>query len=497
LYALCREGGIRRSRLLLATFVLAGPIVLAASRNSATYRCEPTRLDVDLAVSGSGEVAAWLCWEGGLARKPVQVAVPGTTYTHHYWDFPYEPERHSYARHMAAAGYALLLYDRVGTGESTIPDNFLDVTFDVHVETLHRIVQGLRDGSLTGRVFDTVTTIGHSQGAFITDVEAARHGDVDAVISTGTLHTVNPLVGPSARDLFWPAFLDPMWADKAPAGYATSRPGSRAAMFYHEPNADPAVIALDEQTKSLASYAELTMAAAMAPYAGLEAPVLSIVGNRDALFCPFADCSAYANLGLESTFWRDTDCFDLVTLADTGHDITLHRTARDWFALAEHWLANVLEGRCSTAAAEPGGTRRVSAPSGTLEVPQASGAAWPTAPSAQREIGHASRNRGSVKPSRSSNTTSTGAPMVGRAWPASVEATRRPSCSSSSTTTWRTGRSSGSVGTGGRWVTAWAAIVPRPDTGAGATFMVRHRGHSMRGWWIQKPQSRQRSMSSW
>lgn len=349
------------------------PTVLATPVNAATYRCEPATLTVDLAVSGTGEVAAWLCWEGGLARKPVQVAVPGTTYTHHYWDFPYEPEIYSYARHMAAAGFAVLLYDRIGTGESTIPDNFLDVTFDVHVETLHRIVQGLRDGTLTGHTFDRVATIGHSQGAFITDVEAARYQDVDAVISTGTLHTVNPLVGPSARDLFYPAVLDPAWAAEAPPGYATSRPGSRAALFYHEPNADPAVIALDEQLKALASYAELTMAAAMLPYVGLEAPVLSIVGNRDALFCPFADCTQYADLGLEPTFWPDTDCFELVTLPDTGHDITLHRNARDWFVLAENWLANVLDGRCSTAAQEPGKATHVPAPTGSLDADEVSG----------------------------------------------------------------------------------------------------------------------------
>lgn len=362
LYALREEGSIRHRRLVVAVVHIVPLLLMAAPAGAATYQCEPTSLRVELALGGEGEVAAWLCWKGRLDDKVVQVAVPGTTYTHQYWDFPYEPENYSYTRHMAEAGYAVLLYDRIGTGKSTIPDNFLDVTFDVHVATLHRIVQGLRDGSLAGHRFETVTTIGHSQGAFIADVEAARHQDVDAVISTSTLHAVNPLVGPHAGNLFFPAVNDPVWGGVAPIGYATTPPGTRVGMFYHEPNADPAVIAVDEELKSIASFAELTMAAAMAPYVGLEAPVLDIVGNRDALFCPLADCTLYEQLGLESTWWPDTDCFELVVLPETGHDITLHRNAKDWFVLAENWLGNVLEGRCSTAAAEPTGAIPVLAP---------------------------------------------------------------------------------------------------------------------------------------
>lgn len=332
----------RRAALAIGVLVTG----LVAAGPPPAHRCQRQSVEVTVPSGEPAIVATWLCWRGRLATQPVQVTVPGTTYTHAYWDFPLQPDRYSYARHMTGAGYAVLTYDRVGTGASTVPDDFTTVTFDMHVDVLHQLVAGLREGRFATHRFETVVTVGHSQGAFIANIEAARHQDVDAVISTGVLHGVNPLVGPHAKNLFWPAQFDPALGDRAPLGYATTPPGTRGPAFYHQPNADPRVIAEDERRKSIASYAELSMAAAMAPYAGLDAPVLSVVGNRDALFCPLGDCTGYATLGTEALLWPDAACFDLTFLPETGHDINLHRDARAWFALAVDWLDAVLDQGC-------------------------------------------------------------------------------------------------------------------------------------------------------
>ena len=54
--------------------------------------------------------------EGG--SDTVQVLLPGLTYDRRYWN---APGKYDYAAHMLAAGYAVLLLDRLGTGGSSRP----------------------------------------------------------------------------------------------------------------------------------------------------------------------------------------------------------------------------------------------------------------------------------------------------------------------------------------------------------------------------------------
>src|SRR4051794_20162511 len=65
-----------------------------------------------------------LCMPPGRPPTSVPLLVHGATYSHVYWDFPYQPERYSYQRDMARHGYATFSVDRLGNGQSSKPLNF-------------------------------------------------------------------------------------------------------------------------------------------------------------------------------------------------------------------------------------------------------------------------------------------------------------------------------------------------------------------------------------
>jgi pimeloyl-ACP methyl ester carboxylesterase len=322
------------SVLLLVAVVL--PVTGRAAGASEPYACTARRQTVDLG-SRTTSVPTWMCADGAAEGKPVVIGVPGTTYTHTYWDWDQDPARYSFARSLAAAGYAVLLYDRTGTGAADLPPA-LTVTLDVHAKVLHALVQRAR---AEGHPF--VATAGHSQGSLIVMQEAARFADVDAVVITGMLHApMNPIGAPIVVAAFgWPAQLDPRFR-AVPLGYTTTVPGIRAAAFYG-PTADPAVIAHDEATKSVTAPMELATALpalVLAP-PRIKVPVLDVIGQLDAAFCPpVIGCGNPLPdpIDLEHLGWPKAPRFETFVLPGSGHDINLHPNAPAWFARARTFL---------------------------------------------------------------------------------------------------------------------------------------------------------------
>ena len=80
---------------------------------------------------------------------------------------------------------------------------------------------------------------------------------------------------------------DPRFKD-LPPGYFTTKPNTRGQIFYDLPNADPQVIATDEQTKETITDNEFTtfFSISNSPLSRyIQVPVLEVVGQDDALFC--------------------------------------------------------------------------------------------------------------------------------------------------------------------------------------------------------------------
>lgn len=329
---------------LFCLLILALLVPAAASAAQGGLRCEEVSLSVTLSPSDSNvyDVFGVLCSRGSIQHKTVQITLHGATYSHLYWDWPFQPEVYSYMRRATAAGYAVFNIDRIGIGQSDHPPAEA-VTIGANAHVVHQIVQALRSGDLIvpsfGRIqAERVALVGHSLGSVISIAEAATYGDVDGVVLTGVSHTVTPALGEVLASLY-PANLDPRFAGQGlPDGYLTSLPGSRT-VFYHEPSADPLVIALDEQTKETVTTAELdTAVPALFLSGGVHVPVLVVVGDFDLAFCEAPSCSASASLANEASFYPADACAESAIIPGAGHDLNLHVQAPLAYDAVLEWM---------------------------------------------------------------------------------------------------------------------------------------------------------------
>src|SRR5712691_2958351 len=249
------------SGILILTFLIPLSVnpAHAQMQSDSSPTCTQSSVPVTLSALDSTvyHVATWLCSNGAVAGKTVQVLVHGSTYDHTYWDFPLSPQTYSYVRKITNAGYVALNFDRIGTGLSDTPPA-LQVTLQSNAYVIHQLIQALRNGSINGVSFAKVILVGHSFGATAVILEASQYADADGIIIVGVMHTVNATGAAAVIASFYPAINDPKFAQsQLPSGYSTSRPGTRQASFYNAADADAAVIAKDETLKQTITDGEL------------------------------------------------------------------------------------------------------------------------------------------------------------------------------------------------------------------------------------------------
>ncbi|HXP18308.1 MAG TPA: alpha/beta hydrolase [Streptosporangiaceae bacterium] len=271
---------------------------------------------------------------------------PGATYNSAYWDWPQDPALYSYADKTLQAGRAAFDYDRLGTGSSSRPPS-ADINISDEAYVLHQLVAWLR----TSQGYSQVNLIGHSLGSVISIQEAGLYQDVSRVVVTGLLHQPNVGAGfaTTLLSLLHPAALDPQFLGMSlDLGYLTTIPSDRAADFYSAA-ADPAVVAYDEAHKDVVPMTDLTsLATTWALPAGLNvsdsvtAPVLVVIGQQDVIFCaapPVLDCSQTAELfASEAPYYSSAASLTIDSIPGTGHDIALHPSADQSFALINQWI---------------------------------------------------------------------------------------------------------------------------------------------------------------
>ncbi len=358
------KGGLHRPRTLNGLLVIT--VLLTAAPGMVASSADPSPVDAscvsaDRAVQlvdhepTTYHLAGWLCADdaAGLEDgRTVIIASPSGLSNHAYWDWPQEAETYSFVRDAIEAGYSVYNYDRIGTGQSDRPAAAL-VTVQSEAFVIHQLVDDLRAGEIGGVAFDKVVLLGNSLSVFISVYEAETYRDVDGLINTGII------VGPLPQGLaalfstFYPAQFDPKFQDEGiPLGYATMQPGSRKAMF-HLPGADPATVALDEELKDTATLGEAATFPTWMPLTRtVDVPVLSVLGDRDILFCD--PVCGQAEADRERTFWSPETCFEIEILPDTGHFVQLHTQAAPAFGeLAVDWLDRRIGVGDATLPSEP------------------------------------------------------------------------------------------------------------------------------------------------
>jgi pimeloyl-ACP methyl ester carboxylesterase len=219
------------------------------------------------------------------------------------------------------------------------------VTLQSNAFVLHQIIQDLRNGTFDSTSFPKVLVVGHSFGTAVALYEASTNSDVDGLILTDLFHIPNPEGSVLFQSAFYPASQDPKFANSGfSSGYLTTQPGTRGQIFYNLSDADPNVIALDEQLKQTITVEETqTIAAAFDPTVSqsIHVPVLLAVGQNDLLFCNTAiglPCnSSNGIVQREQSFYSPQACLEAFVLPNSGHAINLHRNAIQWFEAANAW----------------------------------------------------------------------------------------------------------------------------------------------------------------
>lgn len=196
-------------------FVLAlvlGMVFLPAQTHAlSSSPCQQLQLPVALVPGGPADqtISAQLCtpnsWSG---EHQIDILSPGATYNRTYWDWPQQPELYSYAQKTLQSGRAVLLYDRVGSGQSSHPLSAA-ITYEGEAYILHQLVQWSRHQG-----YAAVNTVGHSYGSMLGVAEDASYKDVDRVVLTGLLHTIVTPGFVSAIGSAYPAALDPLFLGK-------------------------------------------------------------------------------------------------------------------------------------------------------------------------------------------------------------------------------------------------------------------------------------------
>ncbi len=338
---------------LAATAIVAGSGATApASGSRPTRYCTVFRVPVTVPGASGASVSGWLCLPSTSTPKIVQLLVHGGTYNRFYWDWPDQPEKYSYVDRALRAGHATFAVDRLGVGQSTRPHSDA-LTMSAGAEALHQVVTALREGRLAGRGFDRVVWVGHSYGTMFAWVEAATHSDVDAFVLTGQTHFTKESWIKDATASTYPAVQDPKFANSGlDFGYLTTVPGSRGRLFYHAPNADPAVIARDEQLKDTLALPELVEGSQLvnlpppdtAPSRAIRVPTLLVLGEHDNLTCGPPDgiaCTESNVLSQENPYYAPEARLQVRIVPATGHDLQLHHSAAASNALILDWLGGL------------------------------------------------------------------------------------------------------------------------------------------------------------
>jgi pimeloyl-ACP methyl ester carboxylesterase len=342
----------RTSKLLVAIASLGLSSFVcdnAFAQASAATTCQSVTVPVALAEGGpkAYSVSGKLCLPPSGQANSVILTVHGATYDHHYWDWPYVPQVYSYRNFMTNAGYAVFVYDRIGDGLSSHPVS-TDISVNSNGYVAHELVQALRQGQINGYTFKHVVLAGHSLGSYTSWVEAGQYRDVDAVILTGIAHKMSSTIGTLLSQDIYPAQQDPAFQNLGlDAGYLTTRPGARNAMFYYPATTDPNVAQLDEKTKQTATQTELNGVFATgqgsATYysAFINVPIFIVDGQDDVIFCGngAADCSTSASLqSAERPYYSASPSVTSFVVPASGHDINLEVTAPLWYSASLGWL---------------------------------------------------------------------------------------------------------------------------------------------------------------
>jgi pimeloyl-ACP methyl ester carboxylesterase len=269
------------------------------------------------------------------SARAVVLNLHGLGYGEFFWDFQLVPG-YDWAASLAAHGVASLVVDRLGYGVSSHPPGTQSCV-GAQADIAHQVVKALRDGSYTmdggpGIGFKRVGLAGHSAGGGIAQVETYSFHDVDALL---IMAWADFGASPQVLAAFAQTGGVCLTGGKPP-GYAPlgQSDGDFKALMFH--NVDPLVegnaVRLrhpDPCGDDGSIPAAILQDAHLVPT--IDVPVLLVFGAADAIFPPPA-------LDRQKSMYTGTNDLTATSVADTGHAITLERSAPATRDAVASWL---------------------------------------------------------------------------------------------------------------------------------------------------------------
>jgi len=124
--------------LLAVLLVLVSWPAPGRAESADAVSCRDVLTAISVPGAAPGSIYGRYCHTDHANGNPLQILVPGITYTHVYWDLPGFDGRYSYVDFMSRHGYDTLAIDRLGIGRSTRP------TLAVHVDACSPVIPTAR-----------------------------------------------------------------------------------------------------------------------------------------------------------------------------------------------------------------------------------------------------------------------------------------------------------------------------------------------------------------
>ena len=254
---------------------------------------------------------------------------------------------YNFAEQQAEAGHVTVTVDRLGYGASDKPVG-QNICFGSRADIAHQEVQQLKAGSYTttgatSAKFPKVVLAGHSVGAIIAQTEAYTFGDIDGLMVLSYSDTDVSLSATSALAIATQqcqAGGMRQHGDSGPTGYVwfgADTPEKFIEAHFYTPGAEPTVVAQVAAMRSedpcgdILSYKK-AVAGDLANIGKITVPTLVLVGGRDAIYPVPADKQASLVTGSSDV--------TAVTIPDTGHALTFHRSQDQFQAQLSMWLTH-------------------------------------------------------------------------------------------------------------------------------------------------------------
>lgn len=323
-------------RGLLWLAVAAGmALVPAAASAGCTVTATPVSYSIVLAqdanLAGPTYTVKGFRYSAGSSREVV-LLLHGLSYGYWGWDFrgpspdPNNPYQYALARYLAVRGIDTVAIDELGYGSSdhpTQPDS-RQLTIPAYANMAHQIIQKLHPS------YAKVVIAGHSAGGEISNFEAGRYQDVDA------LADISFCDAGASSEVVLDAIINDAQGLPNDYIYFGSSVDERTNLMYYLADADPKVVAADNAIANLTPAAEMQSISPQ-PARNLDpqvnVPVWVAFSENDAIFP--ASCQQ-----LQPGLYISSPKVTAFTLPLAGHALMTHKNSGPFEAAMAKWLVS-------------------------------------------------------------------------------------------------------------------------------------------------------------